>query len=598
MKPHNTTLLIFLLLLLCSSAMAHERFIIPQWYEGKSDFREAYIDKDGYLVDSYTLMNSDTVNVIDTKAQGDYGLEIVLDITNLHDASQTSYPQYYYDDNGVKRRGKSVKYPVYGWVIGMKDMQHYSAVLMRPCEKDDILYESPDIEYSIVTINGNDTTIHTDWKVCRFNNYINKYSQYKLWIQYNNNTLWLGGGWNDEIPWEIVYNVPSYGSYTGLYLTAGSKIRVKDVYMIVKEKNRLPRTSWNTQKLQQYFKNTKGEIIEDFWEIHINDSYSKWIKDNNGLVRMGGDYKMAIVANEELDCYDLLYLEGAKIYPGRWNEGDIKARLYPTISNRYDVEWYDAEGDKVDNIIATLQGEVLKIDFIDDEYVITLRRYTQISPKSNNKNFTGSGTGFAITTDGYLVTNHHVIDNATTITASQTSNNQIVKKYNAVVVASDPINDLAIIRIDDPSFKPFEELPYCIDNRIARKGETVFYLGYPKTNLLNKEIKVSNGTINAINGLLPSHYMVSIDIDNGSSGSPMFDNDGNVLGVMSLRINENLTVITANYAVKALYLTALIEQVKEVKLTNKNKIKGLSYPDKIETIAPYVFLLNVEGREE
>ncbi|MBQ6939214.1 MAG: hypothetical protein IJN35_05135, partial [Muribaculaceae bacterium] len=224
MQRHISIISLLVCLIIPTVAEATTRLITPHWNTFDSDFRHATIDDKGNLTDSYTHMDKDTVNVIDIGASGKYALNINVHITNLHEKPYTSYPQYYYNSNGTISKGSPVERPIYGWVIGMKDMQHYNAILMRPAPQDDELYEVVGVEYRVVTINGNDTTYYSDWKTCYYNDLVNKSSQYNMWIQYRNNTLWFGGGWSNQIPWDIVYNIPSFGSYTGLYLSAGVKV--------------------------------------------------------------------------------------------------------------------------------------------------------------------------------------------------------------------------------------------------------------------------------------------------------------------------------------------------------------------------------------
>ena len=72
----STILLICISFLLHTSLQAYSQMILPEWYVGESDFRHATVDDKGRLTDSYTRLGSDTVNIIDTKAQGEYSLNI------------------------------------------------------------------------------------------------------------------------------------------------------------------------------------------------------------------------------------------------------------------------------------------------------------------------------------------------------------------------------------------------------------------------------------------------------------------------------------------------------------------------------------------
>lgn len=559
-------------------AKAHERIITPKWNTECSDFRHATTDEMGNLTDSYTRMGCDTVNIIDTQCEGDYDISCFMKITNLNEKPYTSYPQYYYNDKGNLCKGTSVKCPVYGWVIGMKDMQHYNVIQMRAAAQDDEIYEIKGVEFRVVTVNDGDTTYHSDWKTCHYNDLVNKSSQHNMWIQYSNNTLWFGGGWSAEIPWDVIYNLPSFGPYTGLYLSAATKVRVDDALIIVVDKESQPHTSITAEQLDQYYRGQTCAFIEGFWDVTINNR-----KDNR--IKMGGDYSLGVVYNGY--NYLMIYLDGATIYPGKWKEGDIKAILTPSEAGYYDAIWYDAEGRKMDNALAFFFGKELILDFQNDKTRLTLTRSKRyITPSATSSS--ASGTGFALTSDGYLATNYHVIRNAENIVVHGL-NREFPQSFNADIVAVDSINDLAILHINDDNFIDFGELPYSISDCIGRNGESVFYMGYPKPDILGMDIKTAIGHISAVQDL----YLTSVDIDHGSSGSPLFDDEGNVIGVIVSILPNSRTNIEANFVVKSQHLLKLIEKVEGIKLRQVNKIKELSHPDRIEAIAPYVFLLEV-----
>ena len=559
---------------------ARQSIITPKWHTEESTFRRATINENGGLTDSYMRKGCDTVNIIDTQAGRKYDMTVYANITNLHNNTYSRYPQYYYNSKGKLCKETSAERPIYGWVVGMKDMQHYNAILMRPTLGDDILYENPGIEYRVVTINGNDTIYHCEWKSCYYNTLVNKSSQYTMWIQYSNDVLRFGGGWSHELPWDMIYNIPTMGPYTGLYLSSGAKVSIDDAFIIIDDKEVQPRTPYTSETLDSYYSNNRCAFVEGFWDVVLKDSSSKTIK-------MGGNYSLGIV-NNGFEYY-MIYLEGAEIYPGKWNEGDVKAILTPHESGYYNVVWYDAEGYKIENVMAFLEGDILRLNFIDEDTQLTLTRSKKYITTSQPT--TSFGSGFAITSDGYLATNFHVVRDAKQIDVL-CLNREFPQSFNAEIVVADSINDLAILRINDDNFISFGELPYSISNRMARKGESVFYMGYPRPTLLDIETKTSTGQITAI---APSRstYMVSIDIDSGSSGSPVFDNEGNVIGVIVSQIPEQYTSIEANFAVKSQYLLNLIEKVEDVKLQQNNTIKELSHPDRIEAIAPYILFLSV-----
>lgn len=578
------TIIVLLACIASELAVAREYLIMPQWENEKSDFSQAIVNDDYTHTFSYTRMDSFDIKTVDTQATGNYSLDISIEITNLNNKPHHKYPQYYKDKHGKIKRGGYVSRPVYGWVVGMKDKQHFNAVLLRPSYEDDAIYTSPNLEYRIITVNGHDVIYHTDWESCFFDNMTNSLQRNRIWIQYKNNKLWLGGGLLNDIAWNVLDNITSYGNLTGLYLGAAANVKVENVFIFVNDNERVPHTQWNNVSLNEYYKTHRTTLLplEGFWDIIY------YRNEGDTDLKMGGEYRLAIVAQD--DGYDIIYLSGAKIHPNRWQEGHTKGHIKSNYSNIYGVTWYDAEGVKLDNVFATFSGKhelILKFGNNTQLY-LTRSRVDDKAPSPEKK--WSSGSGFAISQDGYIVTNYHVIKDANRVKVSN-PNSAKESVYNATVVASDSIYDLAILRIDDKQFDSLGAIPYGVSNRVARQGEEIFYMGYPLPNALSTEIKTSSGIITAQNGINASQYMISVDIDSGCSGSPLFDIDGNVVGIISAKILKSITQLNANLAVKTPYLFDLIERAGELNALPQNRIKELSHPDKIEAIAPYVFLV-------
>ena len=113
---------------------------------------------------------------------------------------------------------------------------------------------------------------------------------------------------------------------------------------------------------------------------------------------------------------------------------------------------------------------------------------------------------------------------------------------------SDKNNDLAIVKIDDPSFTTLGEVPYALATGLADVGEEVLTLGYPLNAVMGDEIKLTNGIISSRTGFQgdASSYQLSVAVYPGNSGGPLFNAQGDVVGVVNARLPESAT-----YAVKA-----------------------------------------------
>lgn len=200
-----------------------------------------------------------------------------------------------------------------------------------------------------------------------------------------------------------------------------------------------------------------------------------------------------------------------------------------------------------------------------------------------------SGTGFAIA-DGYVVTNYHVINGAKSISVKGV-NGDIKEAYKGYVVASDREHDLAIIRIVDKKFEGIEDIPYCIGKSFSEVGDDIFVLGYPMTNTMGHEVKLTDGIISAESGFKgdKSMYQISAAVQPGNSGGPLFDADGNVIGIVCAK---HADAENANYAIKVSYLYSLINTSGlGIKMSDNNKVKSKTLSKKVKQVKPFVYLI-------
>lgn len=209
--------------------------------------------------------------------------------------------------------------------------------------------------------------------------------------------------------------------------------------------------------------------------------------------------------------------------------------------------------------------------------------------KLDPNSWKGNGSGFFLNQEGYIATNYHVIDDATVVQANFTRNGK-VESYPAKVVTADPQNDLAIIKIDDPSFKNVSQIPYGLLSRTIDTGSEVFALGYPMADVMGNELKFTDGKISSKSGIQGDArvYQISVPIQPGNSGGPLFDMRGNVVGITSSGLNRDyFKSENVNYAIKASYLKTLMESCPNEIVLRENSQIGISKATLTETIKKY-----------
>ncbi len=199
-----------------------------------------------------------------------------------------------------------------------------------------------------------------------------------------------------------------------------------------------------------------------------------------------------------------------------------------------------------------------------------------------------SGTGFALTSN-YIVTNYHVIENAKSITIQGINGNH-VNKYGASVIASDKNNDLAILKVNGVNIAS-SKIPYSVKTNTSEVGEEVFVLGYPLTATMGDEIKLTTGVVSSKSGFQGdvSEYQISAPIQPGNSGGPLFDNKGNVIGIVSAK---HVGAENVGYAIKTSYLRSLMESAVSTNiLPVTNKISSFNLSGKVKAVKDYVYYI-------
>lgn len=311
----------------------------------------------------------------------------------------------------------------------------------------------------------------------------------------------------------------------------------------------------------------------------------------NQISSEGSRYKLGLFCGEGEGQCELVYFDGAENFKD-WKNGDLKAILYPTSSpSRYRADWYMINKNlSEDNYIEFTQSGMLlrSEDGSETEYV-------KIFPTATDEEFfasasKSSGSGFAVSNNGIIATNAHVVEGAKKVFITGGILNG--QKYECEVLLVDSKNDLALLKIKQDAHS--WNLPYIMGGSISRVGTSVYTLGYPLIETMGTEIKLTDGIISSKTGFQGdfSMYQTSIAVQPGNSGGPLFDNNGVVVGVVSAKHGN---AENASYAVKVNYLLGLLHSLDDSpSLPEKNLLLGKSLADQVESANDYVFVVEAE----
>jgi serine protease Do len=205
-----------------------------------------------------------------------------------------------------------------------------------------------------------------------------------------------------------------------------------------------------------------------------------------------------------------------------------------------------------------------------------------------NEIATKGGTSFLIDKKGFLITNAHVVAGSSTIIVQ----NNKGQEFKASIALLDNVRDLAILKIDDEDYKPVSVLPYSIRKNSADLGEQVFTLGYPRDEIVYNEGYMSAKT--GFNGDTIS-CQIAVSANPGNSGGPVFNKNGEVIGILSTAQIKAQGVV---FAIKSKNVYQAIDDLKKedtayqkIKPPAVSNIKGMERVEQIKQIEDCVYMV-------
>ena len=197
------------------------------------------------------------------------------------------------------------------------------------------------------------------------------------------------------------------------------------------------------------------------------------------------------------------------------------------------------------------------------------------------------GSGYIISADGYVVTNNHVIEGADDIQVETFGG----KTFTAKLIGRDPKTDVALLKIDSDTPLPFVSFG---DSDKMRVGDWVVAMGNP----LGQGFSVSAGIVSArgreLNGTYDDFLQTDAAINKGNSGGPLFNVEGQVIGMNTAILSPSGGSIGIGFAMASNVVTKVVDQLKEFGETRRGWL-GVRIQDVSQDVADAMGLAEAKG---
>jgi|YNPMSStandDraft_1061717.scaffolds.fasta_scaffold00266_13 S1-C subfamily serine protease len=200
------------------------------------------------------------------------------------------------------------------------------------------------------------------------------------------------------------------------------------------------------------------------------------------------------------------------------------------------------------------------------------------------------GTAFSLSTDGLLATSYHLVKNYDSVLVINALDSSL--KMHAKLIAFDEQLDVAILKITDSTFSGINNIPYNLNyNYTIELGNYVYSLGFSKNSIVFGE-----GSISSFTGFNEdtTTLQISIPTNPGNSGSPVFNQYGEVIGMIC---GKNYEKEGSSYAIRTSALKNIFDSLNKQNITfkdnNKNTIRNLPKNKQISKILPYIFKIEI-----
>ena len=275
----------------------------------------------------------------------------------------------------------------------------------------------------------------------------------------------------------------------------------------------LSNCSYNPYKVSQY-----GGLLYNEWKLDLKEMtvsklyyFDEWgekeygmkkgVRENIKLVKIDNEnYRTEFMQSAAQKQYS--YADTINI-----NSGVVRSSAYLTNTKTFHKEtaWHGCKN-------------------IENKYASKpKKKEPEQSPDDNKIVPAGSGSGFFVSSNGHIITNHHVIDGCSTTKVSFNGN-----QLDTQIIAVDKMNDIAILKTN---IEPESIFP--VSNQDVSLLEDVVVAGYPLGKQVSSAIKTHKGVVTALAGAGDnySNFQTDATINAGNSGGPIMNQKGNIVGI-------------------------------------------------------------------
>lgn len=197
------------------------------------------------------------------------------------------------------------------------------------------------------------------------------------------------------------------------------------------------------------------------------------------------------------------------------------------------------------------------------------------------------GSGFVISEDGFIVTNNHVIEKADEIEIEFFSG----ERLQAVVIGTDPKTDIALLKVESDAPLPFVNFG---DSDAARVGDWVVAVGNPLGQGFSVSVGIVSARERALQGQYDDFIQTDAAINRGNSGGPLFNVEGEVIGVNTAILSPSGGSIGIGFSMSSAVVTRVVDQLREYGETRRGWL-GVKIQDVTADVAEALGLERAAG---